>query len=237
MPFNLLLFPLVGGYYICIRFRYFRYIQQRLDRQKLLFNSVIAGVFLLIFTFIARLAFESIFPGASDRIYPYFPVKIPYFGTTAVTFILAIVLTEISNFFISREWAIKNSIKLIGNELELLLKSSFGNNQLLQVTLKNDKFYIGWIKELPLPSHSNYIRIIPAFSGYRDSEKNLVFTTQYLEVYASYMREGRIQNLSDLRTDLVIKIDEIVTINNFDYEMYERFNNVGNFGRSEEVRK
>lgn len=226
MPFNLLIFPLVGGYYICIKFRYLRYYQQRLDRQKLLFNSVIAGVFLLISTFIVRLIVEASFPGLTDRIYPFFPIQIPYFGTTAVTFVFAILGTEFVNLFISREKAIKRAIKLIGNEFELMLKHSFDSKRLLQVTLKNDKFYIGWVKELPLPSHSNYIRIIPAFSGYRDGEKSLIFTTEYLEVYSLYMREGKIQDVRDLRTDLVIKIDEIITVNNFDHEMYERFNNV-----------
>ena len=38
MPFNLLLFPLVGGYYILIRFEYFRYIQYRLESQRININ-------------------------------------------------------------------------------------------------------------------------------------------------------------------------------------------------------
>ena len=49
-------------------------------------------------------------------------------------------------------------------------------------------------------------------------------TTQYLDVYASYIQEGAYLDIRDITT-LVIKIDEIVTATKFDDDMYQRFMN------------
>lgn len=225
MPFNLLLFPLVGGYYLIVRFNKIRYIHQRLERQKLLFNSVIAGTFLLIISFGITFFFEKIFTLQAEQIAKYFPITFPYFGTTLISFFLGIVIAEVGNLFTDNTRSISDSIDVIGNELELLLKVSFNEDQLVQITLKNDKFYVGWVLTLPIPQQSSYIKILPAFSGYRSPEnKRLVFTTQYLNVYSTYIQEGRITSLEDLNVNLIIRIDEIITASRFNIEMYERFN-------------
>lgn len=75
-----------------------------------------------------------------------------------------------------------------------------------------------------MPFKSNYIRIIPVYSGYRDDKKELVFTTQYLSVYSSYIEDGTIRSIDELETDLVIKAESIKTVSYFDLEMYKRFN-------------
>lgn len=224
MPFNLLLFPLVGAYYILIRFKYLKYIQSRLESQRILLNAALIGIFLLAFTFIVRVFANHFFPEQINSVYALLPLKIPFIGTTLFSLFIAIVSTEVANLFLKREKAVKFSIDYIGNELELMMKSSFIKSMLLQFTLDNGKFYIGWVKELPKPSVSNYIRIIPAFSGYRDEKKELVFTTQYLSVYASYIEEGSVKDIDELNTDLVLQLNSIVSVSFFDIDMYQRFN-------------
>lgn len=226
MPFNLLLFPLVGGYYLIIRCERFRYIQQRLDSQKLLFNAVIAGVALMVTSFLLSFVLEQILPSQAAGIKTLFPIHIPYFGTAVLAFLLGISVTEIWNLFINETDAISKAIDRIGNELELLMKDSFHQGYLILFTLKNDKFYIGWAETLPIPERSKYIRIIPAFSGYRNDDRRLVFTTQYLDVYAMYMQEGKVKAIDELDINIVIKIEEIVTASRFDYEVFERFNSL-----------
>lgn len=120
---------------------------------------------------------------------------------------------------------IKKAIKSVGNELELLLKSSFTDSKLLEFTLDTGKFYIAWAKELPIPTVTNYIRVIPAFSGFRDERTNFVFTSQYLSIYAEYIAEGKIQDINELDVDLIITLDNVVSVSYFDIDMYERFNN------------
>lgn len=223
MPFNLLIFPLAGGYYFFVRFHYFRYLQHRADSQRLLFNSVIAGITLLIVSYFIQVAVEKMFPGCAHVLAGWLPLKIPYFGISTFTFLLAIAITEITNLFTKKVNAVAKAIAVAGNELEILFMQSFKAEQVLQITLKNNKFYIGWVSELPVPSKSNYIKIIPMLSGYRDEKKELVFTTEYLGVYASYVREGKVKDIFELKTNIIIKIDEIITANLFDMEMYERF--------------
>jgi len=224
MPFNLLLFPLVGGYFILTNFKYFKYIQYRLESQRLLLNSALIGIFLLLFTFIVRITAELLFPDFIHLLHAYLPVKTAYFGTTSFSLIIAILSTVTANIFINTTTAVKYAIKFAGNELEVLLKTAMLDNKLLQFSLDTGKFYIGWLKELPVPFKSNYIRIVPVYSGYRDEKKELVFTTQYLSVYASYIEEGSINSIDELNTDLVIKADAIKTVGFFDLEMYNRFN-------------
>lgn len=230
MPFNLLLFPLVGGYYLIIRFRRLRYIHQRLEQQKLLFHAVIAGTFLLIISFAITFTIRHLFAEQVNQLNHFLSINIPYFGTTILSFFLGMIIAEAGNLFVDNTRAISDSIDIIGNELELLLKTSFNEDRLVQITLKNDKFYVGWVLTLPIPQQSRYIKMLPAFSGYRSNEnKRLVFTTQYLNVYSSYIREGLITSLEDLNVNLIIHIDEIITASRFDIEMYERFNDPQNF--------
>lgn len=47
MPWNLLVLPLAAAYYILTRCDLLKYKQQRLDRQRLIFESVLLGSFLL----------------------------------------------------------------------------------------------------------------------------------------------------------------------------------------------
>lgn len=224
MPFNLLIFPLAGGYYFFVRFHYFKYLQHRSDSQRLLFNSIIAGIFLLIVTWLLRVAADRICPSLINTIWHFLPIKLPYFGTSVVAFLFALSVTEITNAFTVRENAIRKAIQRVGNELEILLMQSFNDAEIMQFTLKNDKFYIGWVAELPLPSKSNYVKITPAISGFRNEKKEMVFTTEYLGVYASYVQEGKVKNISELNTNVILKMDEILSANLFSIEMYERFN-------------
>ena len=165
-------------------------------------------------------------PSLIPFIHGYFPIKTPFIGTTFFSFLIAVLITEIGNLTFCRDpkRQIEKAIKVVGNELELLLRSSFKDAKLLEFTLDTDKFYIAWVKELPIPTVSNYIRVIPVFSGYRDVQKKLIFTTHYLDVYSEYVEEVKFQSLYELDVDLIITLDNLVTVSYFDIEMYERFN-------------
>lgn len=223
MPFNLLIFPIVGGYYLLIRSEFFRYKQQRVDRQKLIFNSVLAGIVLLCISWVFTGVISSLRPEDVSWIRNHYPLKQQYFGTAFCSFLMAIIGTELTNILVSEDNQISRAIDSIGNEFERLCESCYRNTQLIQITLKNDKVYIGWMKALPIPSHSSYISVLPVYSGYRTKDKKtLELTTQYLDVYASYIQDGSVLDIRDLTT-LVIKIDEIITATKFDDDMYQRF--------------
>ncbi|GGE47776.1 hypothetical protein GCM10011413_12270 [Pedobacter psychrotolerans] len=176
--------------------------------------------------FLLRALLIAIFPETVTYLSELLPIRTPYFGTTSLSLFVAVVATEFANLFINRLKAIKRAISTSGNEFELLLSSSFFDAHLLQFTMDSGKFYIGWVKELPKPFTTSYIRITPAFSGFRNNDKELVFTTQYLTVYASYIEDGSVANTNELKTDLVLKADKINSVSFFDMDMYNRFNPV-----------
>lgn len=224
-PVNLLIFPIIGGYYILIRSELFRYRQQRLEPQKLIFNSFLAGIFIMIASWIITWIVSGYFPVFVEAVRKYYPVQAAYFGTCIGSFLIAILFTELSNFVVSKDKRVSNAIRKIGNEFERLCESCYRDSDMIQLSLKNDKCYVGWIKSLPIPTHSSHIAILPVLSGYRTKEtKELKFTTQYLDVYASYVQEGSVWDIKDLTTQ-VIKIDEIISANKFDVDMYDRFSN------------
>lgn len=79
MPFNLLLFPIVGGYYIITRLERFKYINQRLDRQMILFNSIIVGVALLVTSFVICALCTFWFPDQVYFLKHHSPIKQEFF--------------------------------------------------------------------------------------------------------------------------------------------------------------
>ncbi|MGB5930563.1 MAG: hypothetical protein WBH03_20445 [Cyclobacteriaceae bacterium] len=186
---------------------------------------MLLGLLCLIAAFVIRYITGLVAPELLNNLYSLLPVNERFIGTATASLLIAITFSELANLFLSEKDAIKKAIKFNGNELELMLETSFSDEELLQFTLDNGKFYIGWVKELPVPHVSNYTRIIPAFSGYRNEEtRRLIFTTQYLSVYSEYLLEGKIRNISDIRSDLVIDISNLVSVGYFDLEMYKRFN-------------
>lgn len=223
MPFNLLIFPIVGGYYILIRSELFRYRQQRVESEKLILNSILGGIVMLFISWVITATLTNTVPEFVKSVRNYYPLQEPYFGTAVCSFVISVIVTEFTNILVKEDKAISRAIKSIGNEFEILCEFCYRNTELVQFTLKNDKCYVGWMQSLPIPARANYIRIFPVYSGYRKSgTKELIFVTQYLDVYASYVQNGEVTDIEELTT-LVIKIDEIVSANRFSPEMYDRF--------------
>ncbi len=188
----------------------------------MLFNSVLAGIFLLTISFIITASISLWFPNFTRQIKPYFPYEFPYTGTAVLSFILSLILAPLSNIFISETNALKKSINLIGNDLEKLIKSASENAKLISITLDTTKVYVGWVVAIPKPSNSSYITLLPVLSGYRDSDQKINFNTEYYDVYAKLLKEKSKMNINDLGFQLVISTDQIVSANLFDIQIYER---------------
>src|SRR5690606_15535826 len=73
----------------------------------------------------------------------YYPVKEKYFGTFVGSFISAIAMTEVTNWIVKKDIQVSKAIAANGNEFERLCESCYRNLDLIQVTLKNDKCYVG----------------------------------------------------------------------------------------------
>ncbi|MEQ9440210.1 MAG: hypothetical protein RIG62_14245 [Cyclobacteriaceae bacterium] len=223
MPFNLLLLPLVGGYYFLITSRLTKYIHQRIDRQKLIFNAVLAGIFLLGLAIVGVKVLETLQPVWLEGIKQYIPLQLPYTGTSILSFGLGIALSHLSNLFISDTQALSRSIKFIGNELEQLVRSAFLNAALISFTMKSGKVYIGWPLSLPRPSSGSYLSVLPLISGYRNETQEIIFTTEYWDLYQERQQEGEGNIYEGFL--LVLAVDEVTHASLFDFDIYERFKN------------
>jgi len=133
MPWNLLIIPLVAGYYFLTRSNYSKFRQQRLDQQRLIFDSVIYGMALLLLSFLITTGATLTFPKESHLLRKYLPLGIDYFGTSCLSLIIAYTLAQGGNRIIwkDRNSQLQQAIRRVGNEMELMLLSSFIEKKLL----------------------------------------------------------------------------------------------------------
>lgn len=221
MEFDVLILPLVGGYYLLTHAHRFKYYHQRLSDQRLIFNSVIAGTTLWISAFVLTYFVEE-FNGC-QRVKPlaaYFGLQMDYLGTSMMALAISLGLVYFDNRFVHGERkAIEMAIDKIGTHLEKLLKDALKSEQTVSITLKSNKVYVAWPLRVPIPRQSEYIVVTPLISGYRNNEtKEVIFTTEYISVV-----EDEEQQFSKEDFSLVIKTDDIVSIGLFDIAVYERF--------------
>lgn len=231
MPYNLLIFPLSAGYFILLNFVLLKYKYQRLSSQRILFNAIITGIFLLFFVFIFRTIIEAIFPQLIPDIITQLnktPIKkIDYLWTSVFSFLFAIIATIVINLFIIYCYGVSKpiswAVKKYGDEIEKLFRISAETGELMQLTLKNNKVYIGFTDIIPVPKETNFLKITPVMSGYRDSEtKTLKITTEYFDVLDIYLSEEPEFDIYDI--DISIKKDEILTAGIYDQNVFDLFN-------------
>ncbi|TXE11877.1 hypothetical protein FUA26_07380 [Seonamhaeicola algicola] len=238
MPYNLFLLPIITGYLILTFSLLFKYNLQRLSRNRILFESVGIGVIIVIFGFLIRTVLETIYKPIITIPLNYlnvFPIEKPtYFWTVVFSCLIGLFITWCINKYIRRNyktdepiiWAIKQN----GDEIERLFKDSVEKGFAMQITLKNNKVYIGFSETIPIPQKTNYLTITPIISGYRDSEtKQLHITTDYFKVVDEFIEDlnehndEKIESIN-LNTDIIIKQDEILSASVYEQKIYDKFN-------------
>lgn len=223
MPTNLLLLPLIGGYWFLHVFHYTSFKSQRLDGYRLLVESALAGVVLAaVSRAVVTLA------NLSDHVrFAWFdlaPSNIPFLGTATGSLLLGLVAPYLLNPILS--WthimtivdAKTKAIERHGNDLLRLLHRASLEEKPVSVALDNGKVYVGLIAAAPnLSPHDTYLSITPFYSGYRDKQTlQVVFTVDYLEVY-----EARHLDPQDFR--VVVPMASIRMASLFDQAAYPSF--------------
>ena len=100
MPTNLLLLPLLGGYWFLHTLYYTRFRSQRLDGYRLLMESAFAG---LLLTLVARVVvlFAQRWPLIQSAWSDLAP-GVPFLGTTAASLLLGIAAPYVLNVFLDK---------------------------------------------------------------------------------------------------------------------------------------
>ncbi len=109
----------------------------------------------------------------------------------------------------------------ITDQFEILLAEALADSKQIQVTLSNQKVYVGWVTRSPNPwSQEKYFRIQPSISGFRSKDDGEVrFSTFYDELLDRYTNDPK-----RLRAyEIVIPMDKIVSASGFDPAAYVEF--------------
>ncbi len=235
MPYNLLIFPLLGGFLFIHTYKPLHYTSKRLEGYRLLIYSSLAGVILLVVSVI----FVGFVNASYPKVLHWWKQWVPfdYSGVAIFSFILGWVIAKLLNIrFLSDERHQKMLRKIIqrhGNLLEILIDKALNESKQISITLKNQKVYIGYIISLldPATMPLSFIEILPTISGHRNQNtKQFELTTNYAKVYDQiYLAEDEqplITNLNIHDFKIVIPVSEIVSANIFDKDAYTFFRNV-----------
>lgn len=232
MPnFNLLILPILGAFYFIEVNHYFKAKYSLHDRQRYIYTSFLFAFYLLIPAFLIGAGLKHYFPDFSYWMLSNLPIKEKHTDTSLLAFLTGLSLAHISNWISSRERILKKLVEKYGGDAERLIQECFYKKELLAVSLKNEKVYIGFITEFKAALDSTYITLDPVFSGFRDAEKKLIITTDYLEAFETfetfYSEKEELTNQVPDQTGfskLLIKKEEIRTFSKFDMDLYMAFN-------------
>lgn len=223
MPTNLLLLPLLGGYWFIQNFHWTRFRARRLDGYRLLVESAFYGLFFSCIAWIASRAAVRSLPMLAvwwDGATP----QVPYLGTACLGLLFGIVSPYALNAFLglmprlTAQEARKTAIDRHGNDLLRLLHRANHEERLVSVTLDSRKVYIGALGSAPdLEPHETFFSMVPFFSGYRDaSTLELVLTISYLDLAGN-------ANVRLSEFWVVLPIASVRSASFFDQDAYSSF--------------
>jgi F0F1-type ATP synthase epsilon subunit len=182
MPFNILLLPLIGGFFFIHRWNRTKFQAIRLDKERLLFHASLAGGFLLFLAFILEALIPPFIPCV--KWFPCLPtLPFQYMGVSSLALALGLALPLILNLF----WPLYNESKRVieeeGDPFEQLINGALDAAKPVMLTLKGGKVYVGFVVSSFVPAREQRtIHIAPLRSGYRGEKKQRVcFTTEYAE--------------------------------------------------------
>lgn len=230
MPWNLLLLPLLGGFYYCTHSYTQKYRIRRLDGYRLLLESAYRGTLFLVVSMVAlwlahvALGFlAASFAGPLQLLAWWRETSpFPHTGKAVMSLVLAYAYTELRNRVKGdaddcRQQVIADE----GLNLEQLFIRAYREEKELLVSMKSGKVY----RCQPLEgSHPGIIHthvpVIPLQSGCRHNEtQHVKFHTDYQAVYAALREAGREEDISDF--ELILPVAEIASVTIFQPDIWE----------------
>ena len=227
MPFNFLLFPLLGGFVVISLCNRFRFKSVRLDGYRLLLHSSLSGFLLLVFAEIlvellhSRLTW---FDTAFHQAIPYQGA-----GVTTLAFLLSFPVCFGANLFYKVESEIDRVIDAKGDPLELMLRKSLKETKSVLISVKSGKVYVGLVTYNSSPAVSvESMKIFPVRSGYRNvNTKTVEFTTDYDAVLNKILaNDSAVAGIDLSDFEIVIPFREIESMTIFDPTVYGLFSSL-----------
>lgn len=215
MHFEFALVPVLAGYWVLKRTHLLKHAYEQKTHYRVFFEPALAGGSLLAVAWLlARLLGVFFVQGSSLACIGDVWRSVAPFDHAAVlllTVVLALVIPPIVNNSVSKEdaanrWAVENE-----TARGKILRESFEEGALVQVSLANGQFYIGFVEGEPTADFEGDVALAPELSGYRNNEHALIITTEYEE------------QDDDFR--VVLLSDEMTSVSHFDpFSRYAEWN-------------
>lgn len=240
---DLIILPALAGYIFLYTFNLTKFYNIRVDRQRLIFNSLICTVILTFLAFLIDHFFlKSTFSICCMKPISFYRQQFSTlideiigkkniifgFKHSILVFLISFPLAKILNIFYGRKYAFDYTIRKWGSQLDRLfwfsLTQKKDEDKLLMITTKSNKVYIGYVNKISEPLGESHIRIIPNYSGYRNKENLTIdITTKYTDVIKDYVENGRRKEI-DEKLGIILPISEILIVSKFDSDIFGRFN-------------
>ena len=218
MGLDLLLLPTLGGYWLRKHLHLTRFQAVRESGYHILFDSVIAGVFLLGLANLAILGLNQLSPKVA--IFWETNVPSPLTEEGALSLIFGFLLPVMGNLTYTSSRAARRAAATSGDFIELILADSVENQKPVEISLKSRKSYIGLALDsgLLIQGESD-ISLVPILSGYRHSDtQELKITTNYATAILQSFEAKSETSYEDLQ--IVIPFSEIASIRLFVLEIF-----------------
>jgi hypothetical protein len=227
MPFNVLLLPLLGGYVFITYWNHTRFSARRYSGERLLIHAALAGVCLLVLSYTIVLLVAGEWPKLAATWSGWVPFK--HSGSSLGALLLGATLWWPLNLVFKKDSELRRTISDWNDYLEELLTDALDSTRQVSITLNNGKVYVGFVVRTFDPAYDRkYIVILPTMSGYREATTHqLIFNTDYTRVYQALIAgdESRlVRGVDDFQ--IVVPVSYVASANLFDWEAYQRFNDL-----------
>lgn len=226
MPWNLVLLPLLGGFWFITKYYPTKFKTIQLSRERLIFYSATVAVGLAVLAWLITLITEQLMPNTVSLMVQIMP-NVPYTGTALVAFVIGPVLAFILNHWVNEDEANYLAIMKYGDNLEKTIATAFYFDEVLIFSLSSGKVYIGIVIDVPanLAGTTQWLTIVPYFSGYRDhATKNVTITTEYADIIESSVQDEK-KPIPLESFNRVIRAADLEMCGVFEHAVWEKFKN------------
>ncbi|ATL46108.1 hypothetical protein COR50_02405 [Chitinophaga caeni] len=241
---DVLISPVIGGYIFIITCKLTKYYHQTVDRQKLIYNSIIMGVALLVFCLTLKILVHLSSTYKDEVIFRVCPIykindyysillklifdKEPTLSikyaclTLMISYPMAIILNMMFKKYFSFNFAVQRWGTSFDRIIWNSLSDHYSKDKLIFIITKQNFIIVGYIQRLIEPIGYKYIAIIPCLKGYQDSNtKRWIILNMPPSPFANLNEITELQFINTQSpNEMVIPICEIVNMSKFDESLF-----------------
>jgi hypothetical protein len=181
MPWNVMLFPLLGGFVGLDWCLFTRLRNQRIDGYRLLLEAAFAAAWLTVIayglTWWVTSHTTALGPALVNWWSSLAPPMVPFLGTALVSFILGPALAIVINQFVDRDFAKYVAVRKVGNSLLALLYDAATQGDVVQLILSNGIVYTAQVLASPDLKPETHVVVLPVLTGF-EKDAQITYTNK-----------------------------------------------------------